>query len=361
MLIGVFGTGRNGSSLISHLIDGLGDTYVHPVEEKFLTAFDSISRKGRITRFVEQNCIDYQLTNLDKELTFSHLSGYINASLRGIHRHSKEAVGAPAELPLLTTDDLFNTFHSCDAKGFVTEYLNKIAQKIRPDVSFQHHLFKSIETPYIEEYERIFDNIKFIHIIRHPKDVCSSQKRSLVENKNLPESYLGYDYLSCMLDKRWVPHAEFIESRKNNPNHIIVKYENLVKDPNQEIQRIAKAFNLTPPPRPNVQTIFNDLDKKTWGSNPSKKGVKFPVEVVSDLQKKCDYTEVLSPRELDLISYKTKKWLLALDYELFSEVTKKKVILQYVKLEKSEFKNWRTVSFFGRGLLGLIYRRMAIF
>ena len=61
MLIGVFGTGRNGSSLIGRLLDGLGDTYVHPVEEKFLTGFDDLGKYGRVTRLVEQNCKTSQL------------------------------------------------------------------------------------------------------------------------------------------------------------------------------------------------------------------------------------------------------------------------------------------------------------
>ena len=64
MLIGLFGTGRNGSSLIGRLLDGLQDTYVHPVEELFLTAFDDLAHRGRLTRMVVQNCTTQPLTHL---------------------------------------------------------------------------------------------------------------------------------------------------------------------------------------------------------------------------------------------------------------------------------------------------------
>lgn len=34
-LIGIFGTGRNGRTLLTRLLDGIDGVYVHPVESNF--------------------------------------------------------------------------------------------------------------------------------------------------------------------------------------------------------------------------------------------------------------------------------------------------------------------------------------
>ncbi len=47
MLIAIFGTGRNGSTLLERLLDGVPETYVHPADETFLCCFDDPARHGR--------------------------------------------------------------------------------------------------------------------------------------------------------------------------------------------------------------------------------------------------------------------------------------------------------------------------
>lgn len=360
MLIGLFGTGRNGSSLIGRLLDGLQDTYVHPVEEKFLTAFDDIASHGRVTRLVEQNCTTRRLTRLNEKLSRKQLASYYQLSLDTVMKHCAETVGLPSEVRELTLEKVV-TDQTHSIETFTREYLAGLAALIRPDVAFRHHLFKSIEVPYIAEYEHIFPDMKFIHIVRDPVAMCSSQKRSLMENKGLPASYLGFDWLACMLDKRWVPHAKFITARREDPRHIVVRYEDLVKDPSGEIGRVAAWLNLAPPPRPADQTVFHDLDKTKWGNNPSKKGVESPTKVVADLQQKNRYDEVLTRREIDLIAVKTRDWLAGLGYENPSDATLGKVAAQYLTLDKWELMHCNTPRYLARGLIGLLYRRVALF
>jgi len=238
MLIGLFGTGRNGSSLIGRLLDGLEDTYVHPVEEKFLTAFDDIAYRGRVSRLVEQNCTTKRLTRLDRQLSKEQLKSYYQLSLDTLMKHCADTIALPILKPELKLENIISS-RICSVETFTREYLTGLASHLRPDVNFRHHLFKSIEVPYIPEYENIFPDMKFIHIVRNPVAVCASQKRSLMENKGLPASYLGFDWLACMLDKRWVPHAKFISSHANNPRHIVVRYEDLVEFPSKEVARVA--------------------------------------------------------------------------------------------------------------------------
>jgi hypothetical protein len=360
MLIGLFGTGRNGSSLIGRLLDGLEDTYVHPVEEKFLTAFDDIAHHGRVTRMVEQNCTTQQLNRLDEDLACEKLAGYYQMSLDVIMKHFEDTIGLPSVVRKLSLKKILRS-QTCSVETFTREYLTGLATLIRPDVTFHHHLFKSIEVPYIAEYEQIFPDMKFIHIVRDPVAVCSSQKRSLMENKRLPASYLGFDWLSCMLDKRWVPHARFIAERRENSRHIVVRYEDLVKNPSGEIGRVATWLDLAPPPRPTDQTLFYNLDKTNWGHNPSKKGIESPTKVVADLQLKNRYDEVLTHREIDLITVKTRGLLAGLGYKSPSDATLVKVIVKYLTLDKWELMHCNTPRKLLNGLIGLIYRRVKLF
>lgn len=360
MLIGLFGTGRNGSSLIGRMLDGLQDTYVHPVEERFLTAFDDLARRGRVTRLVEQNCTTRPLTHLDGELPADLLASYFRLSLESLLRHCSGTVGSPSELRSLALDQVLPTT-TYPVEPFTRGYLEGIAAKVRPDIKFRHYLFKSIEVAYLAEYERRFPDMKFVHIVRDPVAVCSSQKRSLMENKSLPASYLGYDWLTCMLDKRWLPHARFLASRQGDPRHILVRYEDLVAEPMAEIGRIADILGLLPPPRPTVQTIFYDLDKTSWGDNPSKKGVESPAGVVADLQERNRYKEVLTRREIDLIAVKARDLLPGLGYHCPSEATLADVRCQYIIPDKWEFMHCgRSPRYLLRGLIGLVYRRAVL-
>ncbi len=360
MLIGLFGTGRNGSSLIGRLLDGLQDTFIHPVEEKFLTAFDDLAARGRVTRIVEQNCTRRPLRHLDQAVAHEILAGYFGQSLYDINKHCANTIGLPDEVKGLTLGDVVGR-QAMAAKEFVPAYLSGIAGRVRPDLKFQHHLFKSIEVPYIGAYQRMFPEMRFVHIMRDPVTVCSSQKRSLLENKGLPASYLGFDWLSCMLDERWVPHARFIAEHRNDPRHIIVRYEDLVISPKKEIGRIAAGLGLASPARPSVQTIFHDLDKKSWGGNPSKKGVETPTHVEADLQSKNSYDEVLTQRELDLIAVKTRDLRGQFDYPCPSSATRMQVAMKYMRIDKWELINCGSPRYLARGLLGLAYRRFKIF
>lgn len=361
MLIGLFGTGRNGSSLIGRLLDGLQDTFVHPVEERFLTAFDDLAHYGRVTRLVEQNCTTQALQHLDGRLPLDLLAGYFRISIAALLKHCAGTMGPPS---LLKSLDIEDVLPAADAsiEEFTRLYLSGIAAKIRPDVRFRHYLFKSVEVAYLEDYERRFPDMRFVHIVRDPIAVCSSQKRSLLENKNLPASYLGYDWLVCMLEKRWVPHARFLSTRRGDARHIVVRYEDLVAEPVTELGRIAAGLGLAPPPRPTVQTVFYDLDKERWDFNPSKKGVVTPTEVVADLQERNRYDEVLTAREIDFIAVRTRAFLSGLGYECPSTATLADVRRQYLLPDKWEFMHCgRSPRFLARSLIGLIYRRAALF
>ena len=359
MLIGIFGTGRNGSSLISHLLDGLGKTYVHPVEERFLTAFNGLAVNKRVGRLVQQNCVSDKLMGSDGFLTAPVLNAYFNQSLSTLYKHCDKV---QEHLPAFERVSVKQLLGKQDylVEDFTEEYLSKLGQLVRPDISFQHHLFKSIETPYINDYAVRFPNMKFIHIVRDPVDVCSSQKRSLLENKKVPASYLGFDWLSCMLHKRWIPHAKYLKGLANDPRHIVVRYEDLTLHPEAEILRIAEHLGVPAPARPGTQTLFHNLDSKGWGGNPSKKGVDMPATVVRNLQADNDYEEILTEREIGVIANKTSAYLDQFGYRPRSDMTMSDVRKAYLKIDKWEFMHCKTPSRLLKGLYGVAYRRIGL-
>jgi len=360
MLIGLFGTGRNGSSLIGRLLDGLQDTYVHPVEEIFLSKFDDLAVSGRVKRLTAQNCISKPLRHLDGQLPRGTLVRAYADSAETLHRNYMLSCTETSSLAKPDLQALLNA-PSYDVVAFVREYLQKLGDYLRPDIRFRHQLFKSIETAYIEDYAARFPEMKFIHILRHPITVCSSQKRSLLENKKQPASYLGYDWLVCMLERRWLPHARFVVQQRDDPRHAVVLYEHLTENPGGELARVAALLGLDPPPRADVQTVFGNLDKSDWGFNPSKAGTRTPAEVVADLQTKLNYEEILSAREIDLINLKTGDLQQQLGYTQSTRPSRAEVLAQYAVLDRSEWANARGVRAIARAVYGAIYRRVAIF
>lgn len=356
MLIGLFGTGRNGSSLIHRLLDGLQDTYVHPVEEIFLTVFNDLSCNGRVSRHTRQNCTRKPLTYLNKKIGLQLLTTFYSDNLKTLHSEYILKCEKTKNIPAVTLSELLKK-PEYDAAVFISDYLKAIGEHVRPDIKFKHQLFKSIETPYIDDYAGIFPDMRFIHILRHPVSVCSSQKRSLMENKGLPAAYIGYDWLVCMLDKRWIPHAESILAHRNDPRHITVLYEALVKNPVQEIARIANWLGLIPPPRPDKQTLFYNLDFTSFSFNPSKKGIEMPDRVIADLQKKYNYEEILTEREIDLINFKTGTYLSDFGYDRTSVPGRLDLMLNSLPVDKWELLNCKNYVQILKGLFGMFCRR----
>lgn len=360
MLIGVFGTGRNGSSLLGRLLDGMENTYVHPIEERFLTAFSDIASIGTVTRATNQNCRTKKPRNLARSVDGRLLGEYFGASVDAIFSEFLQKCELTRELPTVS-------FRQLIADGqwtigeFLVQYLRGLGAHVRPDIAFEHYLFKSVETPYIEEYGRLFPEMKFIHIIRDPVAVCSSQKRSLMENKNLPACYLGHDWLTCMLEKRWLPHVRSILKCGTDQRHVATRYEDLVTDPTGEIERICRHLGLASPPRCDTQTIFYDAMMQDWGFNPSKKGVVMPATVVADLQVKHGYEEILTPREIALINFKTASYLQDRGYQTPAVPRRSHLVLSHILPDRWDFMHCKTVGSKCRAALGMLYRRIGLF
>ena len=113
-----------------------------------------------------------------------------------------------------------------------------------------------METSYLNSYSKI-DNMKFIHLIRNPFDVYASLVRStrFKSNPSIFHSfYLGEDNMTNII-RRWKNHIEYLNNNNLDPRlHIVVKYEDLIKNTSKELDKIVNFLNLQ------KNNMINDKD-----------------------------------------------------------------------------------------------------
>ena len=100
-LIGIFGTGRNGSTLLARLLDGIEGAYVHPVEANFLCAMNDLAWRPMVRRRVIQNAVRHRLKHLDRTIPMRRLLRFYGAHLRELEHDyiplvAPIALGSPA-------------------------------------------------------------------------------------------------------------------------------------------------------------------------------------------------------------------------------------------------------------------------
>lgn len=360
MLVAIFGTGRNGSTLLMRLLDGIEELYMHPVEVNFLSALNDIACFRKIKRDTALNCTTKPLLFLEKKIETKLLLKYYKF-------HEQIILNYVANLrdEIFLGEPPFTNMKkdSYLPKEFVIAFLQSMSKWINNGNISRHFGFKTIETPYIPYYESEFPDMKFIHLIRNPIDMYSSAKRTTMYNKRYPSWYFCGDNLISLIDKRWIPHAEKIIEKCPSEKHFLVRYEDLIYEPEKIINEICSWLGLPLPSYPVYQTVLGGRFMKELPPNLSKKGVKTPFHVTSELHKKFKYENVLTKSERDLIIYKT--FLLAKKLGYYEEIEKnintKNLIKEWIWLKKFEFENINCILDVLKSLYYFIKRRLSIF
>jgi hypothetical protein len=361
MIIGIFGTGRNGSTLLGRLLDGMENTYMHPVEMNFISAMDDIAHFGKIHRLTHLHATTRKLKYCNREIESGLLIKYYKSSFYELKKNYIDKLEQKIELGNDPVEKLKINKKKYLSQEFVKEYLKVSSEWIFKNNMIEHYCFKSIETPYIKDYEKLIPDMRFIHIIRDPVNAIESQKRTLMCNKSCPWWYLGRDYLETMIEKRWLPHACFINGKEFSDKHILVKYEDLIVNPRQNIKKICKWLNLNLPGKPDMQTVLNG-NVINLHSNTSKKGIKTPIKVEGNLQKKLNYGKVLTKREERYIEFRTMKEARKIGYFSNSEqkVNKMNIVFSWLLFDKWEIMYSTSVYKLFKTFIALFYRRFYI-
>ena len=357
MLVGLFGTGRNGSTLLGRLLDGSPELWVHPIEVNYLSVFSDLVRFGSLRARTAQNAVTEPL-QLGGKLDF--------AVLRNAYGHHddeiRDAFVAALEEPYTPAND---SALSGDGSVVAADFLPRLLESSRHaydsrEGAMSAYVFKSIETPYIDDYARVFPTMKFVHLLRDPLATYASLKRTNMVRKRWPFWAHGGDELRMMLEQRWLPHARFaVERAPSDPaRHIVVRYEDLVASPSDEIGRLCTWLGVTPPAEPDVQTVLGGRRMTKLPMNPSRPGVDTPARVVRDMSTRFDYDEVLTRREQDFIVVRTRDLAGKLSYPDRGPVSRLRLAGRWLIPDRWELANSRSPR---RSIGAILARRRYIY
>ncbi len=302
-LIAVIGTGRNGSTMLCRLLDGAGGLYAHLPECNFLASFNDLATRDWARQETIQNATRAPLRHLDGTVPVERLLRF-----HAHHADEIEAAGI-AQTDLVPAGPLpraaLARTPAWRIEDFLPAFLAAHERWLFGAARAEALLFKSIETPYVGAYHDRFPTMHFVHLLRDPVETWGSSKRTLSLRKRLPEWYLGGDNLRCLIDRRWLPHAEWVARFADSPRHHLVRYEDLVRDPVAVVVDLCRRLGLAPPAEPDVQTVLGGRHPRSLAEFSSQSGVATPRAVEGDMRARYGYDAVVTERERAFIVLRT--------------------------------------------------------
>jgi len=217
MLINIVACGRNGSTLLTRLLDGYKELAVYPNE---LNYFRLNQNKVSNSEFFK-NFFVGELKVLDQICVENlELKNYRNKSTEILWNNKKNFL-----------ENLFINY----INNFDNFYQNKIDFKL---------IFKCTDVENLKKYQNIFPDMKFIHLIRNPVTNYESLKRSRLKHKNKTFFNNGKSILENFIEDRWKYHLDFFfyKEKLNPNNHILIKYEDLCENTENTIKKILFFF-----------------------------------------------------------------------------------------------------------------------
>lgn len=94
---------------------------------------------------------------------------------------------------------------------------------------------------YIDYIEKFVPGVKFIHILRHGSDTVASMYEV---TRKYPSKYWrqGWSIDTCL--ERWINSVEITRQHLHKSNHMVVRYEDLVADPQVELEKLCKFIGI---------------------------------------------------------------------------------------------------------------------
>jgi hypothetical protein len=188
--------------------------------------------------------------------------GYLVAGtkrLLGLHRPGRNLVIFPDDVFLVSFPKSGNTWtrfllanlvHPEQAATFANIH------QLIPDPSVTTKKeFDRIERPRIIKSHECFDPRypRVIYIVRDPRDVVLSQYHYHRKLKKLTDDSPLEKFVARFLAGETCPHGSWGEnvttwltSRHNDPRFLLLRYEDMVADPQRELTRVAVFMNVTP-------------------------------------------------------------------------------------------------------------------
>ena len=244
----IFITGhrKSGTTLLSNLFDGHEDFAVYPTDLSLMYAYfpyfnkSSISHKQKIKRIKKILKLSLE-KNLNYRVKRENVSIYkfINCVLKKIN--NKNINNIKAIIKILREE--FIKFYKLDSKKFF------VIKETSADI-------------YFNKFFRKKDEIKFIHIIRDPRDNYASLK----SGQKSYYSKIGEDnliLLSSLVNRAKLDYQflKFNSKIYGSGNYYTVKYEDLVTNPQRAMKKICKFLKVKFNKKMLTPTIFESKIK----------------------------------------------------------------------------------------------------
>jgi hypothetical protein len=325
MMVGIFGAGRNGSTLLMRVLDGSPGLWVYPLELNYFSAFGLQSVRGRMKQAImglPSGMIPADWVRNRYRQTFFRWARHQVEELN-------ETYATQLVDPVTVNKDPVEGIRqgiTGSARNDLIGFLRAMKAAYDDRITDSEPLlaFKSIEVGELARYRDLFPEMRFIHIVRHPYSNYESLKRTDMVLKRKPFWFQGGDILRMQLEDRWIPHVRFFlnQCRQDPGRHFVVKYEELCSSPEGVVKDICRWVGVPPPVDPGLQTVLGGKRMKQLPINPSQDGVETPERVVANMARTFRYEEVISDREKDLILARTHSLARQLGYFSPEEISR---------------------------------------
>jgi len=313
MFVNIIACGRNGSTLLTRLLDGHQNLVLYPNEVNLFR----ISKNKR-------NSKNFFKEFFNKELLILDQTCKENLQKKKL-RDFKKKTSWNKNLNFL--QNLFN--------NYIYHYDKFYKKKIKNIL-----IFKSTDVENIEKYQKNFPTMKFIHLVRDPLTNYESIKRSRLQFKSKTIFQEQKSLLENFIENRWRKHLDFYFkiNSLNQENHLLIKYEDLCDKTNFTLNKILKFLNSNNKKINNTQSIFNGQSFRNLPNSSSERKIPTNFKAVN-LRKKYKYNNILDKSEIYLINLTLGKLMKKLNYPKLKFHIDKFNILRPKSWEFSNFLN----------------------
>lgn len=299
----IVGSGRNGSSLLLRLLDGSAGLAVYPNDFNYFRTFNRHTWKGRLRDFLLRLLLGQYANSL---LEHYHFRRWAHSEWIKLYQEIPSTRSLKDEHCIVVDNSVVEAIRCGFASGS-TQFSRAVCERFADSGIDAKLVLKTTECDRIYDYMTLFSIRRCVHIFRDPVRTYASLKRTH-HFKSQPPWYDGGDILREIVDRRWNAHVNaYRELVARNPDsHIVVRYEDLISSPQQEIARVCNFLGVAMPEQPTKQTIFGGHEMRHGSSNPSQLGLSTPQVVSANLEAGGGYLAVIEPREEQLIRVLTQ-------------------------------------------------------
>ena len=321
-IVNIMGVPKNGKSLLSSLLDNHEEVASFPLEIKF---------------------VDHYMNTLKNKKFDDILDFFLSKSK--IYYLDKKSFQSDIGKKFLTDNIYSPEFNLNKYKEIIRENLknfdksNSVLKDIivllhnSLDIFFKRKTKKTIVIQdgcyglrYIEEQKKIFQNTKFIIVVRNPLDVYCDLKKIREKFKrfrrNIHDICHVENLKTNVKNLNYFKLNEVYESYKNENNFFFIKYEELVNEPKKIMENLSSFLGIAYSDSLLQPTVLG----KAWLDNSA--DFKRNKNISNDQVDK--YKSVLNENEIIYITYFNQKFYKNFNYRNYVKNFKKLKILSII-------------------------------